>query len=179
MSVESNDPRLALVFGRRSIRSFSSETVDDELLHTILAAAMAAPSAVARDPWRFVVLRESESREKVAAGLPNGKFLTQAPLGIVVCGELAAAHDGVQGYLVQDCSAAMENLLIAVHGLGLGACWLGVYPRKERQAHLAQVLNLPDGVEAVGVAAVGFPAEQKKPRSRYREEFVHYEGWQA
>jgi nitroreductase len=121
---------LDCIFGRRSIRTFTNQPVQEETLTMLLKAAMAAPSAVAKDPWRFVVIREQKVLSDLGSGLPNGAFIVRAPLGIVVCGDRNAAHGGLEGYMVQDCSAALENMLISAHILGLGSCWLGVYPQK-------------------------------------------------
>ena len=138
---------------------------------------MAAPSAVAKDPWDFVVVRNRSMLAKIAAGLPNGKMLADAAVGIVVCGDLRRAHDGQLSYLLQDCSASIENLLLAASTLGLGACWLGVHPREERVSHIRSLLNIPAGVIPVSAIAIGWPAESPEPRTRYREQAVHHETW--
>ena len=177
MKPDTSDPRLSLIFGRRSIRRFDDAPVSDEELHKLLQAAMAAPSAVARDPWRFVVVRDQKRKLQITEGLPNGKLLAGAPLAIVVCGEKSAAQGGLEGYMVQDCTAALENLLLAAHAIGLGTCWLGVYPRTERQEHVAAAVALPPEIVPLAVVAVGHPGESKEPRSRYRDEYVRYESW--
>jgi nitroreductase len=160
-----------------SIRAYKPEDVGEDLVRDLLEAAMAAPSAVAKDPWDFVVIRDRGTLTKVAEGLPNGKMIADGPVGIVVCGDLRRAHDGQLSYLLQDCSAAIENLLLAASTLGLGACWLGIHPREERIAHVRSVLGTPDGVIPVSAIAIGWPAESKGPRTRYREDAVHRETW--
>jgi nitroreductase len=169
--------KLDYVFSRRSIRSYQPEDVEEGLVHDLLEAAMAAPSAVAKDPWQFVVIRNRSMLAKIAEGLPNGKMLADAPVGVVVCGDLQRAHDGQLSYLLQDCSAAIENLLLAASTLGLGACWLGVHPREERVAHIRLLLHIPEGVIPVAAIAIGWPAESHKPRTRYRADAVHHEAW--
>jgi len=169
--------RVNLLLERRSIRRYQLQPVQDDKVEALLQAAMAAPSAVARDPWRFIVLRDATLRSQVAAGLPNGKFLARAPLGIVVCGDPSAAHDQQESYLLQDCSAAIENILLAAHLLGLGACWLGVHPRAQRMALVRQVLGIPESILPVAVIAIGYPAETKAARTRYDVAKVHHEGW--
>jgi nitroreductase len=104
-------------------------------------------------------------------------MLTTAPVGIVVCGDLEAAHDHQLSYLLQDCAAATENLLLAAHLLGLGACWLGVHPREDRVAHLRRLLNLPPHVVPVAGIALGHAGETKEPRTRYDPASVHTETW--
>ena len=169
--------RLQDIFARRSIRRYEDRDVPDELIHDLLEAAMAAPSAVARDPWRFIVVRDEATRNAVADGLPNGQMLRQAPVGVIVCGNITAAHDALDSYMIQDCSAAIENLLLAASMLGLGACWLGVHPREDRIAHLRKLFALPEEIIPVSGIAIGWPAELKDSRTRYRESSVHYEKW--
>jgi nitroreductase len=165
------------LFGRRSIRVFAPGAVGDDQIRILLEAAMAAPSAVGKDPWRFVVVRDRDALLRIAAKLPHGQMLPSAAVGIIVCGDLDVAHDRQLSYLLQDCSAAIENFLLAAHLLGLGACWLGVHPREERMQHLRQVLGLPASMIPVAAIAVGQPGEQKEPRTRYCEEYVRHERW--
>ena len=169
--------RLEDLFARRSVRVYRQQEVGDDLVRDLLEAAMAAPSAVAKDPWSFVVVRSREMLAKIAAGLPNGKMLPDAAVGIVVCGDLRRAHDRQLSYLLQDCSAAIENLLLAASALGLGACWLGVHPREERVKHIRGLLNIPDPVIPIATIAIGWPGESPPPRTRYREDAVHHETW--
>jgi nitroreductase len=171
------NPQLNLLFARRSVRVYQQQEVSDDLVRDLLEAAMSAPSAVAKDPWEFIVVRQRETLAEIAAGLPNGGMLRQAALGIVVCGDLERAHDRQLSYLLQDCSAAIENLLLAASALGLGACWLGVHPREERVQHLRRLLRIPEHVLPITVIAIGWPAESPPPRTRYREAAVHREAW--
>ena len=176
MSPTSSD-KLQFILGRRSIRVYAPGEVSEGAITQLLQAAMAAPSAVARDPWRFVVIRKKETLSAIAAALPNGGMLATAPLGIVVCGDLEAAHDGQLSYLLQDCSAAIENLLLCAHALGLGACWLGVHPREDRVRKLREILSLPASVIPVAGIAIGRPGEEKEPRTRFNRKYVHWEKW--
>jgi nitroreductase len=168
---------LDFIRGRRSIRVFAPGDVPDATVQILLEAAMAAPSAVAKDPWRFIVIRRKETLARIAEELPNGAMLPSASLGMVVAGDLEAAHDRQISYLLQDCSAAIENLLLAAHILGLGACWLGIHPRENRMRHVSQVLELPKPITPVAAIAIGFPGETKEPRTRYDASRVHFEKW--
>ncbi len=171
------NPLLNNIFARRSVREYQTKDVEDALVRDLLEAAMAAPSAVAKDPWEFIVVRDRAMLIRIVTGLPNGKMLADAALGIVVCGDLHRAHDGQLSYLLQDCSAAIENLLLAASMLGLGVCWLGVHPREERVAHIRDLLNVPEHVLPVSVMSIGWPAESPPARTRYRDEAVHHEAW--
>lgn len=169
--------KLAALFARRSVRNYTDEPVSDELVQDLLEAAMAAPSACAKDPWRFVVVRDRSRLATIAAGLPNGPMLANAAVGIVVCGDIDAAHGNLESYMLQDCSAAIENLLLAVSMLGLGACWLGVHPKEDRMTVLTDILGLPPNIVPVCTVAIGHPAKTPTARTRFNHDYVHQEEW--
>lgn len=168
---------LKTIYARRSIRTYENRPITDEQIKILLQAAMAAPSACAKDPWRFIVVKNLDTRQRIAQGLPNGKMLASAAVGLVVCGDTNAAHDQKEGYMVQDCSAAVENILVAAESLKLGACWLGVYPREERMKHIRTLFCLPEPIIPLACIALGYPAEKKESQTRYNETYVHYEKW--
>ena len=161
------------IFARRSIRKYTAEPVSEANIKTLLEAAMAAPSASNRKPWRFVVVTKRQTLDGLAEVHPHGKMLFEAPLCISVCGDLTT----FERFWVQDCSAATENLLLAATALGLGAVWLGVYPREDRVAAVRQVLGLPEAVTPLNLISIGHPAEEKKPRTQYDDARVHRERW--
>ncbi|MCK5112402.1 MAG: nitroreductase family protein [Thermoplasmatales archaeon] len=82
-----------------------------------------------------------------------------------------------EGFWILDCSAATENILIAAHARGLGACWLGVYPREERIVGMRKLLNIPGHVIPLSLISLGFPAEQKPSEDRYNSSRVHHNKW--
>ena len=169
--------KLQTLFARRSARRFTGQPIDDGVIRDLLEAAMAAPSAVAKDPWHFVVVKNPQTLAGMAAGLTNGRFLAQAAAGIAICGELERAHEGELSFMLQDCSAATENILLAATLLGLGSCWLGVHPWADRMQMVREVLHLPAGIIPVCLVAVGWPAQRSEPRTRYRDSAVHVEQW--
>jgi len=171
------DEKLSFLFERRSIRIYTPGEVSEAQVQKLLAAAMAAPSAAAKYPWRFVVIRQRETLARIAAVLPYGQMLASAALGIAVCGDVEAAHDRQLSYLLQDCSAAIENLLLAAHILGFGACWLGVHPREERIKRIKEILSLPGSVIPVACISIGHPGESKEPHATYNRDWVHFEKW--
>ena len=168
---------LQFIFSRRSIRKYTGKTIPKEILQDILEAAMAAPSAVAKDPWHFLVIQERPTLNNLAAILPHGTMLRNAAAGIVVCGDINRAHDKQESYLLQDLSAAVENLLLAANVLGLGACWLGVHPRQERISEIKRLFSLPAHILPMCAISLGWPAEKHAPRTRFREDCVHIEKW--
>jgi len=171
------NPELKMIFERRSVRTYEDKEVPESTVIDLLEAGMAAPSACARDPWHIVVVKNRDLLLQISEGLPNGKMLAGAAFGLVICGDLDLAHDHQVSYMLQDCSAAIENILLAATALGLGACWLGVHPREERTEHLRRLLGIPDGVIPVSVIAVGWPSETPAARTRYSEQKVHREHW--
>lgn len=166
---------LTAIMTRRSIRKYSPEPVPDDLVKKLLAAAMNAPSAGNQQPWQFVVVKERKVLDAIAEIHPHGKMLKQAPLAIVVCGDLSLEKH--TGYWVQDCAAATQNMLLAAHASGLGAVWLGVYPRDDRVKGIAAFLKVPVPVEVFCVVSMGWPAEEKEQVKRYEEKRVHWNGW--
>jgi nitroreductase len=168
---------LGFIFGRRSIRVYSPGEVSEPVLTRLLEAAMAAPSAMTKDPWRFVVVRNKETLTKLAALHPGAAMLASASVAIVVCGDLDAAFERQVSYLLQDCSAAIENLLLAAHTQGLGACWVGIHPGEPLIKQVREWLSLPASVIPVAVVSLGQPGEQPPPRTRYSADHVHREKW--
>jgi nitroreductase len=160
---------------RRSVRKYRDQPVPEELVQKLLAAAMNAPSARNGQPWQFVVIDDGRMLADVAEINPNAQMARNAPLGILVCGDLSLEKS--QGYWIVDCSAAAENILLAAHALGLGACWTGVFPREERMKGLRQLVKLPDNVIAHSLVILGYPAEQPPPQDRFHPERIHRNGW--
>jgi nitroreductase len=177
MQNETTNSALNLIFGRRSIRIYAPGEIEDSTVTRLLEAAMAAPSAMTKDPWRFVIVREPVSLNSMAHALPGGKMLATATLAIVVCGDLETAFENQLSFLLQDCSAAIENLLLAAHGLGLGACWVGVHPSEPAILRLKSLFALPSAVLPIAVVSLGMPGEQPGPRTRFNADNVHREKW--
>lgn len=162
---------------RRSVRQFDKERdVAQSDVEDLLKIAMYAPSAHNNQPWEFVVVTDKEMKEKIAAVHPYAKFIQDAPLAIVVCGNIKEAYEG--DYWVLDTSAAIENLLLACHGRGLGACWCGIYPNEERMQAFAELLNLPEHIKPNGLIVIGYPAKiPPQPKDRFNPKKVHYNKW--
>ncbi|MCF6290588.1 MAG: nitroreductase family protein [Desulfobacterales bacterium] len=171
------NPKLQFIYARRSVRKYLDKEIPEAMLIDLLTAGMAAPSAVARDPWHFVVVRQQETLDQLAAILPNGRMLKQAGAALVVSGDITRAHDQQESYLLQDVSAAVENILLAATALGLGSCWLGVHPRQERMDSIRNLFKLPPEIIPVCGISLGWPAEELPARTRFNPERVHREAW--
>lgn len=161
------------VFQRRSIRRFTTEPVGEAEVKTLLEAAMAAPSSNNRRPWHYVVTRERAILDRLGQVHPYGKMLHQATLSITVCADPRISPTT----WVQDCSAATENILLAVPVLGLGACWLGCHPYEDRKRSVREVIEIPQEMEVLSLLAIGHPGEKKEPRTQFDASRVHEGKW--
>lgn len=168
---------LEAIHTRRSIRKFTDTPVSEEEVRTLLKAAMAAPSAGNQQPWQFVVVRSKARLQEVAGLHPHVHMAPKAQLGILVCGDTRL--EKYAGYWVIDCAAAVQNLLLAAHSLGLGAVWTGIHPMQDRVAAFAKLFGTPEGVIPHSFIPVGHPAEEKQREDRFRPERVHLENFQA
>lgn len=163
------------IMTRRSVRKFKNKPVEKETVVKILEAAMNAPTAGNQQAWQFIVVTSREMLDKLAKAHPYADSLRTAPLAIAVCGDTKAEKH--KDFWVQDCSAAVQNILLAAHAEGLGAVWLGVYPREDREKAVSAVMGLPDGVVTLALVAIGHPDQKLKPQKRYDESKIHYDGW--
>ena len=171
------DAVLENIHNRKSVRQYTAEPVSEEHIQTMLKAAMAAPSAVNYQPWRFVVVTEREQLDAMAEVLPFARMLKQAPLAIIVCGETLWFEGKENIFWQQDCSAATQNLLLAAEALGLGAVWTGVYPDPQRSAELSAFLGLPETVQPLCAIPIGHPAGDDKPKDKWKPENIHSGKW--
>jgi nitroreductase len=175
--ISNPNPRLDLILGRRSIRVYAPGEISDGALEQLLQAAMAAPSAMTKDPWRFIIIRNKATLAQLASILPGGKMLVTATVAVIVCGDHEATLEQQLSFLLQDCSAAIENLLLAAHALDLGACWVGIHPSADAIKKVRDLLALPAAIVPVAAVSLGLPGEQLAPRTRYRAEYVKQESW--
>lgn len=164
------------IFTRRSIRNFKPDLVPDELIGQMLSAAMTAPSAGNQQPWQFIVIRKRDLLDAIPVFHPHAEMVRQVPLAILVCSDLRLEHH--KGFWVQDCSAAVMNLLLAAHGLGLGAVWTGVYPREERVEAFRNLLGLPAELVPFALIPIGYPNQPSGRLNRYNPVRVHNDQWQ-
>ena len=171
------DAVLENIHARKSVRQFTDEPVSQEHIETMLKAAMAAPTAVNYQPWRFVVVNERAQLDAMAEVLPFAKMLKQAPLAIVVCGETTWFDGNENPFWQQDCSAAVQNLLLTAEALGLGAVWTGVYPDMRLAQPLAEYLGLPSDVMPLCTIPIGHHDGTTQPRDKWKPENIHYNKW--
>jgi nitroreductase len=178
LSYSEDNPTLKVIHSRKSVRHYINRQVNKDDLLTLVKAGMAAPTAMDRRPWAFVIVTDKAKLEELVAGLPYTKMLTSAGAGIVVCGVLEKALPGEgQEFWMQDCSAATENILLAAESMGLGAVWTGVYPSQGKVDHIRKVLGIPESMIPLNVIPVGYPVGDEKPKDKFDPANVHWEKW--
>lgn len=163
------------IFSRRSIRKYTSQKVPEKVIEELLKAGMAAPSAGNQQPWHFVVIDDRNILDEIPKVHPYSQMTREASVAILICGDVKSEKH--TGYWMQDCSAATQNVLLAVEAQGLGAVWLGVYPREDRVSGIRKLLGLPEHVVPLSLIPVGYKGEQKPPADRYDASRVHRNGW--
>jgi nitroreductase len=166
---------LEAIMTRRSVRVFEPREVSKDLLLKLVAAGMQAPSAGNEQPWQFVICNDRSILQRVREFHPYAQMTDTAPAAILVCADMAL--DERKGYWQQDCAAATQNILLAAHGLGLGAVWTGMYPREDRVAGARKLFGLPESIVPLSLIFVGYPAEHPAPENRFKEERVHWNHW--
>jgi len=162
---------------RRSVRAYTNEEVSEGDVEKLIEAARLAPSAGNIQPWEFVIVRNAETKRKLATAALHQTFIEESPVVIVVCADVARSSwgygsRGANLYCLQDTAAATENILLAAQALGLATCWVGAFHEDE----VAKVVNTPRNVRPVAIVPVGRPAEKPRapPKTSLRE-IVHYE----
>lgn len=166
------------ILTRASVRSYQDKPVEDEKIEKLLRAGMAAPSAVNRQPWHFIVVRDKATLKAIAEATPNARMAADAPLAIVVCGDMDKEKDDpVREFWSQDASAATENILLAAHGMGLGAVWTGTFPDEKRCEAVSEILKLPKQIIPFCTIVIGYPDGETAPKDKWKPENVSYESY--
>jgi nitroreductase len=160
---------------RRSIRQYKRTRVSKEKINQILKAAMYAPSAMNYQPWQFIVLDKREDIDHLYKINPHAEMLSKAPLAIIICGDLKLEMN--IDYLVQDCSAATQNALLAIHELGLGGVWVSAYPNKDTVTGIRKYYKIPKNIVPVSIISLGYPAEKVKTENRFDKSMIHFNKW--
>ena len=166
------------IMTRVSIREFTGEKISAEQIDTLLRAAMAAPSAINKQPWAFIVVTDEAVIAQLGEALPYSRCANHPAVAIIPCGDLSKAIPGEMGaFWINDVSAATENLLLAAHAMGLGAVWTGLHPDMNRAGMVQKMLGLPEHIIPLCVVPVGVPAEQPEIKNKYNEANIHYNRW--
>ena len=164
-----------VLFNRRSIRNYKDKEIPISKINQILKAGMMAPSAHNQQLWEFVVIDDKSKINQIADFHPYAKMLYGAPLVILICANLS--KEKAKGFFAQDCSASMQNMLLAMHALGLGGVWISAYPRKKRIIKIRKMLNAPNDVIPFALIPVGYPDEKHIKIDRFDTKKIHKNEW--
>jgi nitroreductase len=163
---------------RRSIRAFKKRDVPKEIIEKLIDAANWAPSAGNIQPWEFVIIRKQDIKEDLVKAADQA-FVEEAPVVIVVCAneKRSSMGYGVRGktlYCIQDTAAAIQNILLTAHSLGLGSCWIGAFNEDKTK----KAVNAPEGIRPVAIIPVGYADETPSQRSRRPlNQIMYYENF--
>jgi nitroreductase len=162
---------------RRSIRKYKKDEVPIEIANEILGLAMMAPSAGNAQPWEFIVIRDKEVLKEIAEIHSHARMAKDAPMAILVLGN--TSKEVYPGFWPEDCSAALENLLLAAHDKGLGAVWCGIHPNRDRELVFIQLFKLPENIIPFALVPMGYPAQAvgTATENRFDQNKVHYDKW--
>ncbi|MCX6709991.1 MAG: nitroreductase family protein [Candidatus Woesearchaeota archaeon] len=158
-----------IIKGRRSVRQYSNKPIDKEILRELVDTARLAPSANNIQSWEFVVVTERKMLREISEKATWGKFIKDAAAAIIVSGK----RDN--SYIVEDCSAATENILLAAKAFGIGSCWVAGY-KKEYSEEIGKMLELPKGIVIVSIISLGYPlGENVIHDKRALKDLLHWE----
>ncbi|MFA4992221.1 MAG: nitroreductase family protein [Candidatus Omnitrophota bacterium] len=157
-----------VIKNRKSVRVYSEKGVPRDLIEKIVDAGRLAATARNEQPWVFVVTSDRWSLEKISVMCPNGPFIKDAS-------HLIAVFSKDTKYYIEDCSAATENMLLAIEALGLGGCWVAG-DKKDYAGEIKKTLNAPDGYRLVSMVTVGYPEKKEGPHPKKTlEEVLRWE----
>ncbi|WP_066631916.1 nitroreductase family protein [Labilibacter marinus] len=168
---------LSVIHNRKSVRNYTDQPVSDEDITTILKAGMAAPTGFNAQPWQFIVIKDRNTMMELRKELVYARGLDGSPAAIVVCGDMTKVREEAPEFWITDTSAATQNMLLAMEGMGLGGVWSTLYPGVERMAHARKVLNLPEHIMPMCVIPFGYPTGVEKPKVKFDANNIHFEKW--
>ena len=150
---------------RSSVRSYKPDDVEEDKLKRVLEAARLSPSASNRQEWKFIVVKNKETKKKLAGAAFGQSFIGEAPVVIVACGTESKSVMGCgQPTHTVDVSIACSFMILEAYELGLGTCWIGAFKEDETK----RILNIPESVRVVAVTPLGYPNEPPSQKSRKR-----------
>jgi nitroreductase len=158
---------LKFICRRRSVRRFQNKPLSQDILETLLKAAMSAPSGNNSQPWEFVIVQDPQIKDAVSSVHPWVYMAKEAPAAIVVLGDKSSEWWG------HDCAAATENLLLAAANLGLGAVWCGI--KEHQEEAVRKIVGAPSRLGVLCIIPIGYPAESPVPNTKYRKSKVHWD----
>ncbi|MBQ8703237.1 MAG: nitroreductase family protein [Bacteroidales bacterium] len=187
-TVDPADVVMQNILSRKSVRSYTGDTIPAAVMENLLKAAMAAPSGRDLRPWQMVVMTDKSLYETVFEGNFNMQKFMESGAVVILCADTtftAPTREDPDGPAVtqvnhlwrDDMGAATENLLLAVEAYGLGACWTACYPYPDRMDPIKKALQLPPTVVPYAVVPIGYPATENQPKDKWDPSRVHYNRW--
>jgi len=165
---------MQVIRARRSIRNFLDKSVEEEKLLAVLEAGRLAPSAKNMQDWRFIVVRDSATRQRLAEAARDQQFVAQAPVVIAACGTSDLVMTCGQPAYAIDVAIALDHMTLAAASLDLGTCWIGAFYEEK----VKEILGVPQEVRVVALLPLGYPAEEPSPRPRKTlDEVIAWEHW--
>lgn len=164
------------IMSRTSVRKFKQQPVEDAKIEALLRAGMASPTSGDMQPWHFVVLKDKKDIEAYAASNKyHAEDIKKTPLFIFVCADTTRMTEGQGRELwVQDLSAVSENILLAAHAMGLGACWTTIYPIQKKVNGISRTLKLPGNLIPLNGIIIGYPDEPLQPKDKWDEKKITF-----
>ena len=160
------------IFHRISVRKYEDRPVEKEKIMQILKAGMQAPSACNQQPWEFYVVTNKEKIAELSKTTPYTGCSAKAPVVIVSAYRLEELR--APAFAQIDLSIAQENIWLETDAVGLGGVWFGIAPVEENMEKVEKILELPEGVHAFAMFALGYPAESREQENRFKEERIHF-----
>ncbi len=154
---------------RRSVRAYQDREIEKEKLDKVLEAARLAPSANNRQEWKFIVVKNKDTRERIAEAASSQAFVGQAPVVIVACAtETQSIMTCGQLRYTVDVSIAMSFMILQAQELGLGTCWIGAFD----ESGVKEILDIPDDIRVVAMTPLGYPSQDPAARPRKEVEQI-------
>ncbi|MEJ5262918.1 MAG: nitroreductase family protein [Ignavibacterium sp.] len=163
------------IINRRSIRKYKLKKIEDDKITKLLKAAMYAPSAMNLQPWHFIVINNENVLEETVKSIPHAEMIKQSGNAILVCGD--ASLEKNESWLIQNCSAAVQNILLVAYDMQLGSCWIAVHGMPDVVGNLSKQFNLPENIIPIALVALGYPDEVVKTEERFIQEKIHFNRW--
>ena len=167
------NPAIENILNRKSVRKYSDKKIEQSRIDTILKCAMAAPSAMNKQPWALLVITDKNKLEKIAELCPNASYAKNSQVTIIVCGDKTVSDK----FWEQDCCAVTENILLAAEALELGAVWCAVYPLDEKVMAIKKLFSLPENIVPLNIIPIGYPFAKEEPKQKYDVKKIHNNNW--
>jgi nitroreductase len=166
---------LKIISERKSIRNFNDKKIDRIIMDTILNAGLCAPSANNKRPFHFIVIENKKKMLKIIGNNSKIKMLENTTACIIICGDKVV--QGISEFLIEDCSAATQNILLAIHSLGLGGVWCGIKQNSDFYKDIINEFKIPEHIKPISLIALGYTNDKYTQTNRYEINKIHYEIW--